>query len=303
VARTARREILEGREPMFQRIAPLLCAAVLVLATGASAQSEIRGVVSYVDPATRTIYFTDGRIVQLKSGSTVMISGQPVLLESVRPGATVVMLEPGTTATTVTTVTQQTQTVPAPAPPAPVNVTGTIARIDPMTQTITFQDGRMVRATGQTVVWQQTPAVSSLQPGTQVFVSNATPVGYVPSSAVSAAPASQWMMGTVSQVDTSAQQIVLNDGTVVYVGPNASVRAGNDRVGFTRLRPGDEIVIQTRPLVIAQPSTGYVAPGGVTVTTAQPAGRDAGSALPYQGYADSRIEASDVQIVWSPQAR
>ena len=145
------------------RIAPLLCAALLVLATGAWAQSEIRGVVSYVDPATRTIYFTDGRIVQLKSGSTLTINGQPVMFESVRPGASVVMLEPGATATTVTTITQQTQAMPAPAPvAAPVNVTGTVARIDPMTQTITFQDGRVVQATGQTMVWQQTPAVSSL---------------------------------------------------------------------------------------------------------------------------------------------
>ena len=77
---------------MFHRIAPLLSAAVLILATSAWAQSEIRGVVSYVDPATRTVYFTDGRIVQLKSGSTLMINGQPALLETVRPGATLVML-------------------------------------------------------------------------------------------------------------------------------------------------------------------------------------------------------------------
>ena len=281
------------------RIAPLLCAALLVLATGAWAQSEIRGVVSYVDPATRTIYFTDGRIVQLKSGSTLTINGQPVVLEAVRPGASLVMMEPGATATTVTTITQQTQTVPAPAPvAAPVNVTGTIARVDPMTQTITFQDGRMVKATGQTLVWQQTPAVSSLQPGMQVFVSNATPVGYVPSAPVPAASANQWMMGTVSRVDAQTQQIVLSDGTVIHVGPSAGVRAGNDRVGLARLRPGDEIVIQT------QPPAAYVAPSGTTVTTVAPApGRYAGSALPYQSYADSRIEASDVQIMWSPQAR
>ena len=281
------------------RIAPLLCAALLVLATGAWAQSEIRGVVSYVDPATRTIYFTDGRIVQLKSGSTLTINGQPVVLEAVRPGASLVMMEPGATATTVTTITQQTQTVPAPAPvAAPVNVTGTIARVDPMTQTITFQDGRIVKATGQTLVWQQTPAVSSLQPGMQVFVSNATPVGYVPSAPVPAASANQWMMGTVSRVDAQTQQIVLSDGTVIHVGPSAGVRAGNDRVGLARLRPGDEIVIQT------QPPAAYVAPSGTTVTTVAPApGRYVGSALPYQSYADSRIEASDVQIMWSPQAR
>ena len=192
---------------MFHRIAPMLCAALLVLvATSAWAQNEIRGVVSSIDPATRTIYFTDGRIVQLKAGSTLLINGQPVVLESVRPGTTLVMLQPGTTATTVTTVTQQTQqtqVAPPPPVPAPVNVTGTIARVDPMSQTLTFQDGRMVKVTAQTMVWQQTPAVSSLQPGTQVFVSNAMPVGYVPSGPVSTAPSNQWMMGTVSRVERS----------------------------------------------------------------------------------------------------
>jgi hypothetical protein len=292
---------------MLHRIAPTLCAAVLVLvATSAWAQNEIRGVVSSIDPVTRTVYFTDGRIVQLKAGSTLLINGQPVVLESVRPGTTLVILQPGTTATTVTTVTQQTtQVAPQPPPASLVNVTGTIARVDPMTQTVTFQDGRMVKVTGQTMVWQQVPAVSSLQPGTQVFVSNATPVGYLPSVPVStapSAPSNQWVMGTVSRVEPSTQQIVLNDGTVVYVGPSASVRAGNERVGLTRLRPGDEIVIQTRPVAVAQ--TPAYAPGTVTVTTAPSTGeRYTGSALPYQGYADSRIEASDVQVLWSPQAK
>ncbi|SRR6266542_2596677 len=293
---------------MFHRIAPMLCAALLVLvATSAWAQNEIRGVVSSIDPATRTVYFTDGRIVQLKAGSTLLINGQPVMLETVRPGTTLVMLQPGTTATTVTTVTQQTQqtqVAPPPPVPAPVNVTGTIARVDPMTQTLTFQDGRMVRVTGQTMVWQQTPAVSSLQPGTQVFVSNATPIGYVPSGPVSAAPSNQWLMGTVSRVEPSTQQIVLSDGTVVYVGPNTGVRVGGERVGFTRLRPGDEIVIQTRPVVVSPAPTTYTAPGTMTVTTGPTTTeRYAGSALPYQSYADSRIEASDVQIMWSPQSR
>ncbi len=289
---------------MFHRIAPMLCAALLVfVATSAWAQNEIRGVVSSIDPATRTVYFTDGRIVQLKAGSTLLINGQPVMLESVRPGTTLVMLQPGTTATTVTTVTQQTQVAPPPPVASPVNVTGTIARVDPMTQTLTFQDGRMVKVTGQTMVWQQTPAVSSLQPGTQVFVSNAMPVGYLPTGPVSTAPSNQWVMGTVSRVEPSTQQIVLSDGTVIHVGPNTGVRLGNERVGFTRLRPGDEIVIQTRPVVVSQAPT-YVAPGAVTVTTGPSTGeRYVGSALPYQSYADSRIEATDVQIMWSPQAR
>ena len=300
---------------MVSRIAPIVCAALLVVATSAWAQSEIRGVVRQVDPTTRTVYFTDGRIVQLKPGSTLLINGQPVLLESVRPGTTIVMMPPGTTTTTVTTVTQQTQVAPPmpmaapvaamPLPaPSPVNVTGTVARTDPLTQTITFQDGRIVRVAPNTMVWQQAPAISSILPGAQVFVRDALPLGYMPSGAASAYPPGHYMMGTVSRVDPASNQIVLSNGAVVYVSPTATLRSGGQRVAITNLRPGDEILIQVRhpmPVAISAP-----APSNVTVYSSpvpSTADRYVGSALPYQSYADSRIEASDVQIMWSPQSR
>jgi hypothetical protein len=299
---------------MLRRIAPTLCAVVLAFAASAWAQTEIRGVVSYVDPVTRTVYFTDGRSVQLKPGSTLTINGQPVLLESVRPGTTVVMLPPGASTTTVTTVTQQTQLAPPPvAPPpaavslpapSPVNVTGTIARTDPLNQTITFQDGRIVKIGPQTMVWQQAPAISTLLPGAQVFVRDAMPVGYIPSGAPAAALPGQYVMGTVSRVDPATQQIVLSNGAVVYVAPTTTLRSGNQRVAISQLRPGDEILIQVRnPAMVAAP---VQAPTSVTVTTTpvpSTADRYVGSALPYQGYADTRIEAADVQVMWSPQAR
>jgi hypothetical protein len=298
---------------MLHRIAPILCAVVLVLATSAWAQSEIRGVVSHVDPVTRTVYFTDGRIVQLKPGSTLTIDGQPVLLETVRPGTTIVMLPPGTSTTTVTTVTQQPQLAPSPpavAPPpapSPVNVTGTIARTDPLNQTITFQDGRIVRIGPQTMVWQQAPAISTLLPGAQVFVRDAMPVGYLPSGAASAAPAGQYMMGTVSRADPATQEIVLSNGAVVHVAPTATLRSGSERVSIAQLRPGDEILIQVRnpAMVAAAPVTAQPSSSVRVTTTPVPSGADryVGSALPYQGYADTRIEAADVQVMWSPQAR
>jgi hypothetical protein len=289
----------------------MLCAVVLVTAVSAWAQ-EIRGVVRHVDPSTRTVYFTDGRTVQLKPGSVLTINGQPVLLDAVRPGATIVMLPPGaSTTTTVTTVTQQAVPVPLPAaaaapvavsfpPQAPVNVTGTIARTDPLSQTITFQDGRIVKIAPQTMVWQQSPAISSLLPGTQVFVRDALPIGYVPTGAAAPAPAGQYVMGTVARVEPGSQQIVLSNGAVVYANPATTFRSGSERVMIGQLRPGDEILIQVRPAT-------YAAPGsGVSVVTAPvpvTADRYAGSALPYQGYADTRIEASDVVVMWSPQAR
>jgi hypothetical protein len=311
---------------MTRRIAPILCAVGLLVATGAWAQTEIRGIVSYVDPVTRTVYFTDGRTVQVKPGSTLTINGQPVLLEAVRPGTTVVMLPAGASTTTVTTVTQQTQLQPSPPPPppvalvpvapppavvsvpapSPVNVTGTIARTDPLNQTITFQDGRIVRIGPNTMVWQQAPAISTLLPGAQVFVRDALPAGYFPSGAAAPAPGVQYMMGTVSRVDPATQQIVLSNGAVVYVTPTTIVRTGNDRVAVTQLRPGDEIVFQVRnPAMVAAPVTVQPSTGVSVTTTPIPstADRYVGSALPYQSYADTRIEASDVQVMWSPQAR
>jgi hypothetical protein len=298
---------------MIRRVVTMVCVAVLLVAGGAWAQSEVRGVVSHVDPATRTVYFTDGRIVQLKPGSTLLMNGQPVLLESIRPGTTIVLAPPGTTTTTVTTITQQpagsaTQVSPpvpnaAPpvlAPPSPVNVTGTVARTDPLSQTITFQDGRMVKVAPNTMVWQQAPAISSILPGAQVFVRDAMPVGYVPSGSAAASPPGQYVMGTVARVDPGVHQIVLSNGAVVQVSPTSTLRSGNQRVAIATLRPGDEIVIQVRnPATVAAPA------GAIVQTTPVPAAADryVGSALPYQGYADSRIEASDVQIMWSAQAR
>lgn len=299
---------------MVSRIAPIVCVGLLVVAASAWAQAEIRGVVSYVDPVARTVYFTDGRAVHIKPGSTLTINGQPAVLESLRPGATLVMLPPGSsTTTTVTTVTQQPQVVSPPvaaapppaivlnAPPSPVSVTGTIARTDPLNQTVTFQDGRVVRIAPNTMVWQQAPAISTLLPGARVFVRDAMPVGYLPTGAASPAPPGHYVMGTVSRVDPTTQEIVLSNGTIVHVGPSAMLRSGNDRVMMTQLRPGDEILIQVgAPTTVARPAT------TVSTTTAPvPASADryAGSALPYQGYADTRIEASDVQVMWSPQAR
>ncbi len=125
---------------------------------------------------------------------------------------------------------------------------------------------------------------------------DAVPVGYLPSGAAAPAPAGQYVMGTITRVETVRQEVVLNNGTVVYVGPNAMLRSGAGRLAITQLRPGDEILVQV---------TNPVAPATVVTTAPVPAAADryAGGALPYQGYAVTRIEAADVIVVWSPQAR
>jgi hypothetical protein len=274
---------------MIRRIAVISGFAALLLATVAWTQMEIRGVVSYVDPVTRTVHFTDGRVIQLQPGATLTINGQPIVLESVRPGATAVLLPPPAAPPTVV----------LPPAPSPVSATGTIARIDPVNQTVMFQDGRIVRVTPNTVVWQQAPAITSLQPGARVFVRDAMPVAYLPSGAAATAPTGQYMMGTVARVEPAAQEVVLSNGAVVHVGPTAVLRSGNAGATISQLRPGDEIVVQvTNPARAATPSVHVV-----TTPVPSTADRYVGAALPYQSYADTRIEAAGVQIIWSPQTQ
>jgi hypothetical protein len=292
---------------MLGRIATTLGLGTLLLATVAWTQVDVRGVVSYVDVPARTVYFTDGRSVYVSPGATITINGQPMPIESVRPGVTAVLLPTTTSTTTVTTVTQPLNTSPpvVTVPPptviasSPVNVTGTLASVDSLNQTVTLQDGRIVRIAPNTMVWQQSPALSTLQPGARVFLRDAFPVGYVPAAAAPM-PAGQYLMGTVSRVEPASQSLVLTDGTIVHVSPAMVIQSGAGGVAFSQLRPGDEIVVlvtNPRP-VTAGPSIVSAAPP-VPVT----AERYATSALPYQGYADTRIEAAGVRVLWSPQTQ
>ena len=144
---------------------------------------------------------------------------------------------------------------PSPTPPATapgpvgttgpsiagIDATGTVARVDPATGTIALQDGRVLKATDHTVVWQST-SVQALQPGTQVLVRGATPTGF--ESGAAAPP----RMGTVRSVDRGAGQFVLTDGTVVRVTPSTTIiRRGAERVSLDALEPGSEVVVKAPP--------------------------------------------------------
>jgi hypothetical protein len=135
----------------------------------------------------------------------------------------------------------------------------------------------VLKANEQTAVFQRTK-VKDLKPGTQVLVRGAAPAGYQPTA--SATPP-EWVMGTVSRVDTGANQIVLTDGTIVRVTPSTSVHRGADRVALAQLEPGSEIVVRV-------PST--------ATTT----GSAEGSASPGQTPGARMIEAAEVNVVWMP---
>jgi hypothetical protein len=65
---------------------------------------------------------------------------------------------------------------PPPAASAPgqptFEVVGVVSQVDTSTGTIILQDGRVLRMTGNTLVWQPT-TIQSLRPGTQVLVRGA----------------------------------------------------------------------------------------------------------------------------------
>jgi hypothetical protein len=174
-----------------------------------------------------------------------------------------------------TTVPAATPT-PAPAsgaeaPGMSVDATGVVASVDRASGTLTLQDGRVVRLTDRTMVWQPV-AVDALRPGTRVYVREAAPA----LSSV-AGPGPEWRMGTVRLVDRTTNQVVLTDGTIVRVPPNAVVRRGAERLLIDQILPGSEIVVRTAPHTAS--AEGSALPGRTVNTT---------------------IDAAELTVVWTP---
>jgi hypothetical protein len=159
--------------------------------------------------------------------------------------------------------------------PALVEVTGVIAQVDPATSTVVLQDGRVLRVTSQTLVYQPT-TIDALRPGTQVIVRGAAPAVVQPG----ASP--EWRMGTVRSVDRAASELVLTDGTIVRVPPSVNIRRGEDRLTLEQVVPGSEVVI--RPI------------------TPSPTGSAEGNALPGPARTPAVIDAAEVNVVWIPSS-
>jgi hyperosmotically inducible protein len=168
---------------------------------------------------------------------------------------------------------------PAPVTSAPssVDATGTVAQVDPVRGTITLQDGRVLTTTSQTVVWQPS-TLQALRPGAQVIVRGAAAGGYQPTAA--AAP--EWRMGTVRSVDRANQLLVLTDGTVVRLGPSTNIHRGPDRLSFDQVVAGSEIVVRTVAVSEGVGSGGSAMPGPTATTPV--------------------LDASEVNVVWTPAA-
>lgn len=265
---------------------------VLLLASSGWAQlpatgEDVTGTIQYIDLSNNTIHFTDGRIVHLDPNARVMIGGRQVAFDQLQPGTTVVIQRQAASSATAGQRPLSSQQPSAQQPsggralsthPA-VDASGRVARIDRQAGTVTFEDGRVLKVTERTDVWQPT-RLEALQPGMHVFVSNAQPIAFQQSSLGDA------RMGTIGRVDSANRVVVLDDGTVVRVAPETTLRAGDKTTTLAELRPGDQIVIRYSPQ------------GAVGVS-----GDSAGSALPRGALSGSAtIDAREIHLMRLPQA-
>ena len=222
---------------MIRRVLLMIATLALTATTAWAQGGDVSGTVAYVDAATRTIHLTDGRALRVGPGSLVTDHGREFPIEALRPGARIT-LGPSTQIPT----TQAAPVTPAPGHP-PIAVSGTIAQIDRQNGVITLQDGRMVKLTAQTHVWQPT-RMDALYPGAKVFVSNAQPV--VPTTGQQTGDA---RLGTVLRVDPDNALVVLDDGTLVRIAPSTRMHMAGKNVTLSDLRRGDEIVVRSQPRV------------------------------------------------------
>src|SRR5262249_28677570 len=132
---------------------------------------------------------------------------------------------------------------------APIDATGVVSQVDPRNGTVTLADGRVLRVTGGTTLWQTVP-ITQVAPGVTIHVRNAEPIAFQPAAQPSASTSlipsrHAFWMGTVRSVDLSTSRVQLTDGTVVQIRPDARLNFHGQSLSLADLRPGDELVIGT----------------------------------------------------------
>lgn len=222
----------------------VVVAVALVLGAGglASAQQRaVSGLVRSVDSNTRTVHFVDGRSLLVAPDAVLTVDGQRRSLEEIRPGRALVVQQSDLVAPTTAVAVAETTVVALVPEHPPIDASGTVARVDPQSGLLVFQDGRTVKMTERTTVWQPV-AAAKLQPGAQVYVSQALPIGF--QSASGPALSGPMVMGTLTQVDTGKTLLVFSDGTLVRLTPEARMQMSGQPVTIAQLKPGDQVVVR-----------------------------------------------------------
>ncbi|PWU18596.1 MAG: hypothetical protein C5B48_14605 [Candidatus Rokuibacteriota bacterium] len=287
------RIFVNGREVTYSDVRP---GTVVVMTSAVPTQpvARVTGTIAAIDPVAKTVTFTDGRMVQFEPNSRMFVNGREVTFAELKPGVLVVMA-PATPSTAVVPGPPQVTAAPPTVYPRPytlVDASGVVASVDRQNGIITLQDGRMLRVTDGRV-WQSVPW-NSIQPGADVFVNNAAPVGY-------RAPgvAQHWsdrdLMGRVIRVDDTGREILLGDGTVVRVSPSTRVAMGSGQtVAVKDLKPGDQVVVHVTQ---AAPATAQVVvPGTSSRVTDQP------YATSFPSYRGGVVEADSIVVIRYPQS-
>lgn len=135
-----------------------------------------------------------------------------------------------------------------------IDVTGSVATKDPATGTLTLADGRVVRVTDATTIWQS-GTLQALSPGAPVLIRDGAQAGLEGdasrpgasrpgASGPGASRPGDWRMGTVRRIVPATGELILADGSVVNVSPTTVVKRGTERLTLDALQPGWEIVIK-----------------------------------------------------------
>jgi len=217
---------------------------------------------------------------------------------------------PPDTGPAVSSTSQPSPTTAAAATPIPghppVTTTGVVAKFDPASGVLLFQDGRAVTLTNQSQVLEpramQPLDPSAIRPTDRVVVHNALPIGVRTGSKAS----KRQKVGTVASVNRQQQSVQLTDGSVVRVTPSTNMHMGADggaALVLTDLRPGDEIVIVMTEVSSGATTSGTqrAAPPPPPAATSQP------SALPSQATitgspSDPTDTASELMVFREAQA-
>ncbi len=188
--------------------------ATTVWAQPSTLSQDQAGRISRVDVGQHVVVLDDGRMYRMAPGTEILVNGQPVALQTVQPGTTVVVRsgEP--------VVYQNGQYVVMPRPiassPAPIVVAPSPIVVNPPAASV-------ATAPGTTTV---------VTPGSTVTTIITTTPTYLTDAA-----------GTVARYDTTHNVLVLSDGRMVQLTPSSVVMVNGQPVAVSAVYPGEYVTV------------------------------------------------------------
>jgi hypothetical protein len=173
----------------------VICAVMLLAQVPVAGAEDITGVVVRTDAPAHVIILEEGRMYRVTGGDVVLVNGQPVTLDTLRPGTRVVIrgaepvtlrdgtyvviAEPGSTVADPAALPRATLVTAPPVTGQPI-VRGTVSRVDEARGVVVLEDGRAVQTgpTAVALVDGRPVEVFALRPGMDVVLTAVNPVVY-----------------------------------------------------------------------------------------------------------------------------